>query len=162
MRTLLITSLLIALPVYADDTASIDAIVAAYYDVVSGPTRALFMILSATLHCMRNDALITKVFPDGRFQRHDLKTEQATITVPYEQSFFEYEVGRRVERYGSIAHVWSEFEMRASPDDDPYSSGINSISLYFKDDRWWISSWSTQYRDPAGEPPQTSQSEKTQ
>jgi hypothetical protein len=37
MRTLLITSLLIALPVYADDTASIDAIVAAYYDVVSGP-----------------------------------------------------------------------------------------------------------------------------
>jgi hypothetical protein len=45
----------------------------------------------AALHA--NDALITKVFPDGRFQRHDLKTEQATITVPYEQSFFEYEVG---------------------------------------------------------------------
>lgn len=154
MRTLLITSLLIALPVYADDTASIDAIVAAYYDVVSGPEGFVYdSERDAALHA--EDALITKVFPDGRFQRHDLKTEQATITVPYEQSFFEYEVGRRVERYGSIAHVWSEFEMRASPDDDPYSSGINSISLYFKDDRWWISSWSTQYRDPAGEPPQT-------
>ena len=136
---------------YADDTSSIDSIVNAYYEVVSGPEGFIYDAdRDANIHA--DGALITKVFPDGRFQRHDLSTEQAMISVPYDQAFFEYEVGRRIERYGNIAHVWSEFEMRTSPEAEPYSGGFNSISLYFKDDRWWISSWSTQYKDPSLNP----------
>ena len=50
--------------------------------------------------------------------------------------------------------------MRASPEAEPYSSGFNSISLYFKEDRWWISSWSTQYKDPSLEPSKSSAAEK--
>ena len=42
--------------------------------------------------------------------------------------------------------------MRTSLEAEPYSGGFNSISLYFKDDRWWISSWSTQYKDPSLNP----------
>ena len=34
--------------------------------------------------------------------------------------------------------------MRKSPDSDAFMRGINSISLYYKEDRWWIASWSTQ------------------
>ena len=148
---LLLISLLVTMTAYADDTSSIDSIVNAYYEVVSGPEGFIYDADRDTnIHA--DGALITKVFPDGRFQRHDLSTEQAMISVPYDQAFFEYEVDRRIERYGNIAHVWSEFEMRTSPEAEPYSGGFNSISLYFKDDRWWISSWSTQYKDPSLNP----------
>ena len=148
---LLLISLLVTMTAYADDTSSIDSIVNAYYEVVSGPEGFIYDADRDTnIHA--DGALITKVFPDGRFQRHDLSTEQATISVPYDQAFFESEVDRRIEWYGNIAHVWSEFEMRASPEAEPYSGGFNSISLYFKDNRWWISSWSTQYKDPSFEP----------
>ncbi|MEC7009815.1 MAG: hypothetical protein VXX12_06950, partial [Pseudomonadota bacterium] len=148
---LLLISLLVTITAYADDTSSIDSIVNAYYEVVSGPEGFIYDADRDTnIHA--DGALITKVFPDGRFQRHDLSTEQAMISVPYDQAFFEYEVDRRIERYGNIAHVWSEFEMRTSPEAEPYSGGLNSISLYFTDNRWWISSWSTQYRDLSIEP----------
>ena len=147
---LLLLSILIAMPSYAGDTESIDDIVNAYYDVVSGPEGFVYDEDRDTkMHA--DGALITKFFPDGMFQRHDLSTEQSMISVPYEQPFFEFEVNRRVERYGNIAHVWSEFEMRISAEAEPFDRGFNSISLYFKDDRWWISSWSTQYKDPSFE-----------
>jgi len=156
---LLLISLLVTMTAYADDTSSIDSIVNAYYEIVSGPEGFIYDAdRDANIHA--DGALITKVFPDGRFQRHDLSAEQATISVPYDQAFFEYEVDRRIERYGNIAHVWSEFEMRTSPEAEPYSGGFNSISLYFKDDRWWISSWSTQYKDPSLNPLKAPAAEK--
>ena len=156
---LVLMSLLVTMTTYADDTSSIDGIVNAYYEVVSGPEGFIYDAdRDANIHA--DGALITKAFPDGRFQRHDLSAEQAMISVPYDQAFFESEVNRRIERYGNIAHVWSEFEMRTSPEADPYSGGFNSISLYFKDDRWWISSWSTQYKDPSLKPSRTPAAEK--
>ena len=156
---LLLISLLVTITAYADDTSSIDSIVNAYYEVVSGPEGFIYDADRDTnIHA--DGALITKVFPDGRFQRHDLSTEQAMISVPYDQAFFEYEVDRRIERYGNIAHVWSEFEMRTSPVAEPYSGGFNSISLYFTDNRWWISSWSTQYKDPSLNPSKAPAAEK--
>ena len=156
---LLLISLLVTMTAYADDTSSIDSIVNAYYEVVSGPEGFIYDADRDTnIHA--DGALITKVFPDGSFQRHDLSTEQAMISVPYDQAFFEYEVDRRIERYGNIAHEWSEIEMRTSPEAEPYSGGFNSISLYFKDDRWWISSWSTQYKDPSLNPLKAPAAEK--
>jgi hypothetical protein len=156
---LVLINLLVSMPGYADDTSSIDNIVNAYYEVVSGPEGFIYdSDRDTNIHA--NGALITKVFPDGRFQRHDLSAEQAMISVPYDQAFFEAEVDRRIERYGNIAHVWSEFEMRSSPEAEPHSGGFNSISLYFKNERWWISSWSTQYKDPSLQVSEASTAEK--
>ncbi len=156
---MVLISLLVTITTYADDTSSIGSIVNAYYEVVSGPEGFIYDAdRDASIYA--DGALITKVFPDGRFQRHDLSAEQAMISVPYDQAFFESEVNRRVERYGNIAHVWSEFEMRTSPEAEPYNGGFNSISLYFRDDRWWISSWSTQYKDPSLKPSKAPAAEK--
>lgn len=45
--------------------------------------------------------------------------------------FFEVEIARRVHIFGNIAHVWSAYEARTSPDDTvPERRGINSIQLY--------------------------------
>ena len=131
----------------ADDTSSVDAIIDAYYEVISGPIGFIYDAeRDENVHAP--DALITKFFLDGRVQHHDFKTEQASIVSPYEVPFFEFEVEREIEQFGNIAHVWSEFEMKTEPEGDAYGSGFNSISLRFMDGRWWISSWSTQYKEP--------------
>jgi hypothetical protein len=52
--------------------------------------------------------------------------------------FWETEIARRVERFGNIAHVWSTYESRRSPDEAPFMRGINSIQLYHDGDRWWV------------------------
>lgn len=129
----------------ADDTASVDAIIDAYYEVISGPVGFVYDAeRDENIHTP--DAVITKFLLDGTVQQHDLKTEQASIVSPYATAFFEIEVERKVEQLGNIAHVWSEFEMKTQPEGDAYGGGFNSISLLFMDGRWWISSWSTQYK----------------
>jgi len=141
----------------ADDTASVDAIIDAYYEVISGPVGFVYDAeRDENIHTP--DAVITKFLLDGTVQQHDLKTEQASIVSPYATPFFEIEVERKVEQLGNIAHVWSEFEMKTQPEGDAYGGGFNSISLLFMDGRWWISSWSTQYKglsDEGAEAPVT-------
>jgi len=134
----------------ADDTASVDAIIDAYYEVISGPVGFVYDAeRDENIHTP--DAAITKFSLDGTVQQHDFKTEQASIVSPYETPFFEFEVDRKVEQFGNVAHVWSEFEMRTEPEGDAYGGGFNSISLLFMGGRWWISSWSTQYKVSSAE-----------
>lgn len=141
-------SALLGSTVLADDTSSIGNIIDAYYEVISGPVGFVYdSERDEKIHAQ--DAQITKFFLDGTLEQHDFKTEQASIVSPYEIPFFEFEVDRRVEQFGNIAHVWSEFEIKSQAEGDAYGAGFNSISLLFIDDRWWISSWSTQYKEPA-------------
>ena len=131
-----------------------DAIIDAYYEVISGPmpSASVGFVYDAerdeNIHAP--DAVITKFFLGWHYsvQQHDFKTEQASIVTPYETPFFEFEVDRKIEQFGNIAHVWSEFEMKTEPEGDAYGGGFNSISLLFLDGRWWISSWSTHYKAP--------------
>ena len=146
MKRIILLCLFFAMPSVADDTSSIDEIIDTYYAVISGPKGHLYDAQrDASIHA--EGALITKFFQDGRFQRHNLDKEQPMLTVPYDAGFFEFEVGRRVEHTENIAHVWSDFEVRSTPQGEVIDRGVNSISLFFRDQRWWISSWSTQYTD---------------
>lgn len=55
------------------------------------------------------------------------------------EGFFEKEIARRTESFGQIAHVFSTYEARHSPDDEkPFLRGINSIQLMSDGKRWWI------------------------
>ena len=125
------------------DVESIDAIVNAYYDVISGPAGYVYDgERDASLHAP--DAIITRLTAEGLGNRHDLAAEQATVPAIYDQAFFEVEINRVVEHYGNMAHVWSTYEIRGTPDGDATASGLNSLSLYQAEGRWWIASWSTQ------------------
>ena len=136
MRRIILLSLFFAMPSMADDTPNIDAIIDAYYAVNPGPQGHVYDAQrDASIHA--EGALITKFFLDGSFHRHDLATEQAMIVSPYEAPFFEFETGRRVERTENIAHVWSNFEVRSKPQGEVLDRGVNSISLFFRDQRWW-------------------------
>ena len=57
------------------------------------------------------------------------------------KSFYEAEITRTVQSYGSIAQVFSTY-FKGVNTREPGSllRGINSLNLYFDGQRWWISS----------------------
>ena len=129
--------------VRADDTASLDAILAALYDVISGPAgqrrdwdrmRALFV---------PGARLIPAVYrPDSTpgVRVWDVEQYIAQVGPRLEASgFFEREIARRTERFGGVVHAFSTYESRRKLDDPaPFARGINSIQLWFDGRRWWI------------------------
>jgi hypothetical protein len=153
---------LIARPAVAQDTPSarpqdvesIDAIIEALYDVISGAAgegrdwqrfRSLF-IAGARL-------IPTGVSDQGEV-RHRVMTADdfvATSGVTMEQrGFFEREIGRVTERFGSIAHVFSAYDSkRTAEDPEPFARGINSIQLLNDGTRWWVVSifWDSERPD---------------
>jgi hypothetical protein len=66
---------------------------------------------------------------------------QASDAFLEKDGFWEAEIGRRVENFGSIYHVWSTYETRNSETGPVIERGINSIQLYFDGTRFWILSW---------------------
>ncbi len=127
------------------DVTSIDAIIAAAYDVISGPAgkkrdwdreRSLFypgarLIPTASVPG-RNDVAIEP-------QILDVESYIARVEPLLQQGFYETEVARRTERFGRIAHVWSTYESRHDPGEAaPFMRGINSFQLFNDGKRWWI------------------------
>ena len=62
-------------------------------------------------------------------------SEKKIFGEEYSEGLYEIEVSRKTDEYSNIAHVWSKFEIRKSPEKEAYMTGINSISLFFKDGR---------------------------
>jgi hypothetical protein len=139
----------------ASDVSSMDNIIAALYDVISGPAgqkrdwdrmRSLFVPGARLIPT-------SPVRPAGTAPDAPLKGDEPYATRvldvngyvsragPYleEHGFFERESARRVESYGNVAHVWSTYESRHNAADaKPFARGINSIQLMNDGARWWI------------------------
>ena len=55
------------------------------------------------------------------------------------EGFFEREIARRADVYGSIAQVFSTYESLHKKDDKtPFARGINSFQLLNDGTRWWV------------------------
>jgi hypothetical protein len=133
---------------YADatqisDTSSPEAIIAALYDVISGPAgverdwdrfRSLFAPDARLIPTGRR--------PDGQHvMRIQTPEDYIDTSGPLleEHGFFEHEIARIEERFGNVVHVWSTYEARRSANDpEPFMRGINSIQLFDDGERWWI------------------------
>jgi hypothetical protein len=124
----------------ASDGESIDSIINAMYGTISGPAgprdwdrfRGLF-VEGATMSAVQ--------VRDGESSLTVMAVEDYITNAGsfFEQNaFFETEAARRVETFGRIAHVWTTYESRRSPDDEPFARGINSVQLYQSDDGWRI------------------------
>ncbi|MEX2177453.1 MAG: hypothetical protein WD801_02005 [Gemmatimonadaceae bacterium] len=126
-----------------EDVATVDAIIASLYDVISGPAGQKrdwdrFHSLFAT-----NARLIPAVGrPDGSRAIRTLTPEEyATTAGPQleRNGFFEREIGRRVDQFGAIAQVFSAYDSkRTAADSVPFARGINSIQLLNDGTRWWV------------------------
>ena len=125
------------------DGASIDAIVTALYAAVSGTAgkkadwnrlRGLFT------ETAKLRPVIWKGAKDVTLRTITIEEYIRFATQFFtKRSFHEKEIGRRVERFGHIAHVFSTYESYHELHDPvPFTRGINSIQLYHDGSRWWI------------------------
>jgi hypothetical protein len=126
------------------DVASMDAIIKAVYDVISGDAgqkrdwnrfRTLFY----------TDA---RLIPTGKDAQTGLTAARPLSPEDYikrvepvfaKEGFYERETARRTEIFGNIAHVFSTYEaVHSKTDKKPFLRGINSIQLLNDGKRWWI------------------------
>jgi hypothetical protein len=126
------------------DVESVDAILKSLYDVISGPAgqerdwnrfRSL-LVPNARL-------MPTRVKPDGTADVAVLSADDyIRMGGPslVKNGFFEREISRKVERYGSVLHAFSTYESRRTADlnEAPFARGINSIQLLKDGNRWWV------------------------
>lgn len=126
-----------------DDVKSMDAIIAALYNVISGPAgqqrdwdrmRSLFV---------PGARLIPAVYrPDSVPRLRQLSVEDyITLAGPSleKNGFFETEIARQVDQYGGVVQAFSTYESRHKADDPkPFVRGINSIQLFNDGQRWWV------------------------
>jgi len=127
-----------------EDVATLDGILAAYYEVVSRPVgTAPDRERDEWIH--HPDALvaITGLGADGAplIRTMTLSEYHDRFGDPEAEAFYEWEVHRVVQRFGNVAHVWSTYASSREPGGEVFGRGINSIQLYHDGDRWWITSW---------------------
>lgn len=125
------------------DVESMDAILNALYDVISGPQdekrdwnrlRSLFAPGARVIptHSDKNGIAHADVMNVAEFI-------DMAAPVLAKEGFYERESHRTVQRYGAIAHVFSTYESRrTAADKTPFQRGINSIQLLFDGHRWWV------------------------
>lgn len=130
-------------PARPADVKSVDAIVAALYDVISGPAgqkrdwdrmRSLFVPGARLIPSVANPAggATARVLDvDGYVDRAGANLEK--------NGFFEHEIARKTDAFGNIAVLFSTYESRhTAADPAPFARGINSIQLLKDGERWWI------------------------
>ena len=95
---------------YTEDVKSIDAIINAYYDVVSGSSSEPWEFERDKFIHSKN-AVITRLDENGKAESHTLEAEYIPIGLSAKEDFYEKELKRKVSKYGNIAQVWSAFEI---------------------------------------------------
>ncbi len=126
------------------DVASLDAVMKAVYDVISGDAgkprdwdrfRSLF----------HKDA---RLIPSGKNAQTGVTSARVLTPENYvtrsgpvleKDGFHERELARHVDQYCNIAQVFSTYHaFRKSTDKDPFLRGINSFQLLNDGKRWWV------------------------
>jgi hypothetical protein len=126
---------------YSKDVASVDAIITAVYDVISVapgkvPDWDRFRYL------FRPE---TRLIPTRKSSQGELIT-QAMTPGEYEQSFssristgfFEQEIHRVTEQFGTVTHAFSTYEAREKKGGAIIARGVNSIQLFHDGKRYYI------------------------
>ena len=125
------------------ETQSIDAILTATYDAISGAAgekrdwdrfRSLFdegATLSFISQGQDGNPNRTVITPASYIERSGTSLKA--------NGFFEIEIHRQSERFGNIAHVFSTYESRREKSDpQAFARGINSFQLMFDGSRWYV------------------------
>ena len=121
----------------AKDVDSVEHILAAVYDVISGPAgprdwdrfHSLFFTGARLIPSWRDDK--------GNIKSKDMTPDDyAKGAAAYftKEGFF----ANRVESWDHMAEVWSTYESRHAKGEQPFARGVNSFQLFFDGTRWWI------------------------
>jgi len=124
---------------FENDVITIDALIKASYEVVSGEK-------GAKRQWNRDNNLHHPKAIYSYFDRE--KQKQVTMTLQefhketdemvFGTAFYESEINREVRIFGTIAHVWSTYETKLEKEGEVARRGINSIQLIYENNRWYI------------------------
>jgi hypothetical protein len=127
-----------------EDVSTLDGIVKAYYEVISGPAgQPRQWSRDRTLYISDIRFVAMSVDKSGKPVPHIASHQQfvdASNPSVVKEGFFESEIHRVTERFGNIAHIFSTYESRTKLDGPVIARGINSIELFWDRQRWWIAS----------------------
>ncbi|MEZ4699750.1 MAG: hypothetical protein R2834_05435 [Rhodothermales bacterium] len=137
---------------HPEDVASIEGIMKAYYEVVSGPAGQPrdWARDSSLHHPAAQIVIVEEVAGKPQAQVMTLGDFHRASANLADRGFFEYELHREVQQFGATAHVWSTYEWRTDKNGPVGGRGINSIQLYHDGSRWWILGWMFDGRSDAG------------
>lgn len=126
----------------AEDVATIDGIIKAYYEVISGPAgQPRQWARDRTLYIPDVRFVAMNVDKDGKPVAHIMshgEYVERTDTGVVQEGFYESEIHRVTRRFGNIAHVFSTYESRRTEGGPVIGRGINSLELFWDGKRWWI------------------------
>jgi hypothetical protein len=135
------------------DVDSVDHIIAALYDVISGPAgQARDWNRFRSLFLPEGRLIPNGVRPDGTTTHSVLSPDDYVKRASgafAQQGFYENESARTQERFANIAHVFSTYESRREKGGQPFAKGINSIQLLHDGHRWFIVTVMWQAESPA-------------
>lgn len=129
-------------PADPKDVSTIDGIVKAFYETISGPKGTPRQWSRDKTLYMPDVRFVSMSEDDGKIRASVMDHQQyvyATNESFVKNGFNEREINRVVRRFGNIAHVFSTYEFTNDAGTDK-GRGINSIELYWDGVRWWISS----------------------
>ena len=135
----------------AYDYSTIDGLIFALYDVISGPAG-----VEPDWRCERElFAPGARLMPSRVLENGDVLCELLSVDDyiasrgPFlrENAFYERQVASKVDQYRHIAHVFSSYESSETPEGPAFSSGVNSIQLIRAKGRWWVQSilWNSEF-----------------
>jgi hypothetical protein len=125
------------------DVGSVDGVIAALYDVISGPAgKPRDWNRLRSLFAPEGKLMAVGVRPDGSSPARVMTVDDyigRNSKAFADAGFYETELARGSDSFGQIVHVFSTYESRHAPADaKPFQRGINSIQLYNDGKRWWI------------------------
>jgi len=126
-----------------EDVATIDGIMKAYYEVVSGPAGEVADVeRDRTLHHPEAWIAISSTDTSGK-PRVSVMTLDGFYgdNAPRQQGFWEWETDRVIKQSGNMVHVWSSYASSRTEGGEVFDTGVNSITLFWDGDRWWIMNW---------------------
>lgn len=135
-------------PRYAADVQSVDAVLTAMYDVISGPAGPRDWDRERNL--FHPDARLMRGLPPDAPPEPGPTPGLRIMTVAdfverngprfLTESFYEVETGRQEFRFGRWVHAISAYLSRRTPAEAPFARGINSVQLWHDGGRWWVMS----------------------
>ena len=122
------------------DVKSLDAIVAAVYDVISGPPGARDWNRFHSLFAKDARLIAVRAPKEGKPSLAVMTpADYAGSAGKYfmDHGFFEHEISRKTDSFGAMTHIYTTYESRETKDGKPIDRGINSMEFFFDGERWW-------------------------
>ncbi len=132
-----------------EDVKSMDAILSAIYDVISGPAGGRDWKRFRSLFLPQTRFTQVSTGPDGSkviltWNVDEFVRDAGEVFA--KEPFYEKAIVNRPESFGNVTQVFSSYESHRSLTDKPFERGINSIQLLNDGTRWWVLSilWDTE------------------